>query len=87
MNLAALPRISARGFHALFDGEPLVAVELHVVDDDALQAALPEARALIVAEAGTDKGRSAAFVITDPPPLPKGADPAALTVALTFVKD
>lgn len=87
MNLAALPRISGAGFHVLFDGEALVAVELHVVDDAALQAALPEARALIVEAAGTDKGRSNAFVITDPPPLPEGVDPAALTVALTFVKD
>lgn len=93
MNLAALPRVTGAGFHALFMGADLIAVQLHVVDDAALQAALPRAGRMIRRELlrrGDKKdtpGRSAAFVITDPPPLPEGIDPKALTVALTFVKD
>ncbi len=87
MHLDSLPRISGAGFHALFDGEDLVAVAAYVVDDAALQAALPEARETIKRASHGVPGRSRAFVIIDPPPLPEGVDPAALTVALTFVKD
>ena len=87
MNLAALPRISGAGFHALFDGEPLIGVTAYVVDDAELQALLPEAYETIKRASHGVPGQSRAFVITDPPPLPEGVDPAALTVALTFVKD
>lgn len=87
MNLAAIPRISGAGFHALFDGQSIVGVAAHVVDDAELQAVLPEAREKIKRASRGGPGRSYAFVITDPPPLPERVDPAALTVALTFVKD
>ena len=87
MKLAALPRISGAGFHALFDGRKLIAVQAHVVDDAALQVLLPKARRIILRRSHGAPGLSQAFVITDPPPLPEGIDPAALTVALTFVKD
>ncbi len=87
MKLDSIPRISGAGFHALFDGREMIGVTAYAVDDAALQEQLPEAHKLILRAAKGARGTSSAFVITDPPPLPEGVDPAALTVALTFVKE